>query len=406
MSGKFFFVSKFLNHQIKFFKDFNSNLPLFLSVCSLGENITIPCILNTAEEVECHWLLNSQLKYPMSNKYSFSRTPNNGDCSIKISNLNMKQDDGDWQCQVYLKQIYIAPPVRVTILMPPDRPKILFKNRAPEEGKIIVEANTTTQLECVSTNGNPVPELSWMLNGRRIDAGKSFQNVSTGYIKSTLTYTFDKTMNANRLTCDSRHQLINEEDYVELDVVYRPEVRIDNDVITVEEGSDLRNVYCNVEANPPARIKWFDTMNPKILYSEYPELRLGNINKEQNNRVFECFAENEIGRSNVDSFKLNVLYEPRIVSESENQRVKLGKSVSLNCQIDANPAASVSWYHLSVLTGDIKKVQSESSNPSILLIKNVTYSNEGNLNFVFKKKRKKNRKTIFFDTLIFLSFFF
>ena len=319
----------------------------------------------------------------MSNKYSFSRTPNNGDCSIKISNLNMKQDDGDWQCQVYLKQIYIAPPVRVTILMPPDRPKILFKNRAPEEGKIIVEANTTTQLECVSTNGNPVPELSWMLNGRRIDAGKSFQNVSTGYIKSTLTYTFDKTMNANRLTCDSRHQLINEEDYVELDVVYRPEVRIDNDVITVEEGSDLRNVYCNVEANPPARIKWFDTMNPKILYSEYPELRLGNINKEQNNRVFECFAENEIGRSNVDSFKLNVLYEPRIVSESENQRVKLGKSVSLNCQIDANPAASVSWYHLSVLTGDIKKVQSESSNPSILLIKNVTYSNEGNLNFVF-----------------------
>lgn len=343
-----------------------------------GENITIPCIVHASEDVECHWLLNSHLVFPSANKYSFNRLSSNGDCSIKISNLNMKEDDGKWECQVYLKQLYIAPAVRVTILMPPEKPKILYKQSVPEDGKIMVKANETTQLECLSTGGNPVPELNWILSGLMVEENKSFKNISTGFIKSTLTYMFDKTMNGARLVCDSRHQLVNEFDSVELDVVYKPEVRIDEDVITVEEGSDLRNIFCHVEANPIAKIKWIDTMNPKILYSDYKELRLTNINKEQNNRVFECFAENEIGRSNIDSFKLNVLYEPRILSESDNQRVQLGNSVSLECKIDSNPEPTINWYHLSVLTGDLKKVaQSESTDQSILLIKNVTYSDEG-----------------------------
>ena len=327
--------------------------------------------------MECHWLLNSQLKFPIENKYTFSRVASNGDCSIKIANLNMKDDDGIWQCQVYLKRILIAPTVRVTILIPPEKPKILFKNRIPEDGKVMVEANKTSQLECISTNGNPVPTLSWLINNQHVDEAKSFKNVSTGFAKTTLTYVFDKSMNKHRLICDSRHQLINEADEVELDVVYKPEVRIDNDIVTVEEGSDLRNIYCNVEANPPANVKWFDASNPKILFSDQNELRLINIAKDSNNKVFECMADNDIGRSNVDSFKLNVLYEPRIVSESDNQRIKLSKGVSLNCQIDANPAPTINWYHLSVLTGDIRKVQTESTNPSILLIRNVTYSNEG-----------------------------
>lgn len=231
--------------------------------------------------------------------------------------------------------------------MPPDRPKILYQNRIPENGKIIVEANKTTQIECISTNGNPVPNLYWILNGRSVDESKSFNNISTGYAKTTLTYVFDKTMNKNRLVCDSRHQLINENDNLELDVVYRPEVRIDSDIITVEEGSDLRNVFCNVESNPPASIKWFDTLNPKITFSEESELRLVNINKEANNKVFVCIAENEIGRSNQDSFKLNVLYAPRIVSESDNQNVRLGKSLSLSCQVDSNPAPIINWYHFN-----------------------------------------------------------
>lgn len=184
-------------------------------------------------------------------------------------------------------------------------------------------------------------------------------------------------MNKNRLVCDSRHQLINENESVELDVVYRPEVRIDNDVVTVEEGSDLSNVFCKVESNPPASIKWFDTSNPKILFSEESELRLVNINKESNNKEFMCLAENVIGRSNQDSFKLNVLYEPRILSESDNQRIRLGRSVSLNCQIDSNPAPTINWYHFNNLNGELRRVQTESNNPSILLIRNVTYANEG-----------------------------
>jgi hypothetical protein len=152
-------------------------------------------------------------------------------------------------------------------------------------------------------------------------------------------------MNSQRLICNSRHQLSDEAVEVELDVVYKPEVRIDHDVVTVEENSELRNIYCNVEANPPASVKWFDTSNPKILYSEQNELRV-IVKKESNNKIFECMAENVIGRSNVDSFKLNVLYGPRIVSESNDQQTRLGDSVSLNCQIDANPAPTINWFYL------------------------------------------------------------
>lgn len=364
---------------LKFQKPFTPFSPSHSSR-STGDNITIPCILATSNDVECHWLKNAQLKFPVDGKYHFNRVASNGDCSIRISNLNVKDDDGDWQCQVYLKRILIAPPVRVTILVQPDKPRILYQTQPTESGgkAIVVEANKTTQIECVSENGNPLPRLDWILNGKSLEESRSFRNLSTGLAKTTLNYVFDKTMNRNTLVCNSHHELVQERDVVELNVVYRPEVSIGRDVITVDEGSDLSNIFCRADANPPVTsFRWVDTANPKILYNDQQELRITNIDKDFNNKVYECTAENVIGRSNVDSFKLNVLYEPRIMSESENQRTKVGRSVSLSCQIDANPAPTIVWYHLSLLTGDIKRVQSESSNPSILLIKNVTYADEG-----------------------------
>ena len=328
--------------------------------------------------MECHWLLNTQLKFPIEGKYHFNRVASNGDCSIRISDLTVKDDDGDWQCQVYLKRIHIGPPVRVTVLVRPDKPKIFYNSQPPTDGKMEVEANKTVQIECISKNGNPLPRLNWILNDRPVGDSKSSQNMSAGLAKTTLTYTFDKKMNGNRLVCNSQHQLVQESDMVELNVVYRPEVLIGRDVITVEEGSDLKEVFCRADANPPvSSYRWLDTENPKILFSDQQELRITSINRDYHNKVYECTAENSIGRSNVDSFKMNVLYEPRIVSESENQQIRVGRTVGFGCQIDANPAPTIVWYHLSLLTGDIKRVQSESDNPAVLLIKNVTYADEG-----------------------------
>lgn len=328
--------------------------------------------------MECHWLLNSQLKFPIDGKYHFKRVASNGDCSIRISNLTVKDDDGDWQCQVYLKRIHIGSPVRVTVLVKPDKPKILYNSQPPVDGKVMIEANKTVQIECISKNGNPLPRLNWVLNDRPMEENKSVRNMSTGLAKTTLTYLFDKTMNGNRLICSSTHQLVQESDTVELNVVYRPEVHIGRDVITVEEGSELKDVFCKADANPPVTsYRWTDTENPKIEFSDQRELRLTNINREYHNKMYECIAENPIGKSNVDSFKLNVLYEPRILSESENQQVRVGKMIGFGCQIDANPAPTIVWYHLSILTGDIKRVQSDAEDPAVLLIKNVTYADEG-----------------------------
>lgn len=334
--------------------------------------------------MECHWLLNSQLKFPYEGKYQFKRIASNGDCSIRISNLTVKEDDGDWQCQVYLKQIHIGPPVRVTVLVKPDKPKILFNNQAPTDGKLEVESNKTVKIECISRNGNPLPRLNWVLNDRTVEENKSFRNMSTGLAKTTLTYTFDKKANGNRLMCASQHQLIQENDAVELNIVYKPEVSIGPDVITVEEGAELKGVFCKADANPPVTgYQWRDTENPKILFSDLQELRLTSVSRDFHNKVYECSAENSIGRSNIDSFKVNVLYEPRIVSESDNQVIRVGRGIGLVCQIDANPAPTIVWYHLSTLTGDIKRVQSESENAGILMIKNVTYADEGKC-FLFR----------------------
>jgi len=342
-----------------------------------GENITIPCILNTSNNVQCHWLLNSGLKFPLENKYYFNRHAN-GDCSITISNLTMKEDDGVWQCQVYESKTLIAPPVRVTVLMPPEKPKILFNSNVPETGVIRIEANKTQKIECISMNGNPAAELKWILNSRPIEDRFVVTNISTDFVKSTLNYVFDKNLNGNDLICDSKHKLVNENEVVKLDIVYKPEVSINEQIKTIEVGGELRNVFCNVQANPPASIRWFDTFNPKIVFSEQSELLIQNINKDFNNKIYECIAENEVGRSNVASFKLNVLYEPSIISESANQRIKLGNRMQLECLIDANPPASINWFQSSLLTGETKKIQTESNDQSILLIKNITYQNEGN----------------------------
>lgn len=92
-----------------------------------GQEIRLRCLIRNRQG-ECVWLRNGRVVGPIARKYSFSKTPDDGDCSLLVRNTSVALDDGHWQCQVLSPEIDQEPlqsrDVHLLVLVPPERPQI------------------------------------------------------------------------------------------------------------------------------------------------------------------------------------------------------------------------------------------------------------------------------------------
>lgn len=64
-----------------------------------ADNAVLTCKVHNRQG-ECAWLKDGKVVGKIDTKYEFSREPPDGDCSIRIRNAKIEEDDGMWQCQV------------------------------------------------------------------------------------------------------------------------------------------------------------------------------------------------------------------------------------------------------------------------------------------------------------------
>lgn len=121
------------------------------------------------------------------------------------------------------------------------------------------------------------------------------------------------------------------------------------------------------------------------------------VNREWNQNVYECLAQNSLGLSEPIDVKLNVLYPPLPIRTSNPEPVQLGGSTELACLFEGNPEPEIKWLYTDPLGKTAQAVtmaqppagppvaggpgepgkQLAAARHQVLPIRNVTYRNEG-----------------------------
>jgi hypothetical protein len=345
------------------------------------QRLEIPCIVRNRQG-ECQWLHNGKVIGNIPRKYKFERTPNDGDCSITINDLDLKNDDGQWQCQVTAASIgqetLSSQFAQVVVLVAPTKPVI----KQVKDNKLRLPADRSNEIECQSDYGNPLPRIEWFIDGENVTQNSRSSVVETTSdtksVVSYLNHTFKRSHRNSTITCQALHPTVDQNTSAIIDVLYAPQVSVPQKIYTVNEDSDLR-IECQVDANPPTKAIWkpLNSQLPNVGY-ESNYLIIHRISKDMNNAEFECTAQNEFGFSQTVSIKLDVLYQPRLSKASDPQQtVEIGQPFSLECNYDGNPVPKITWYHINPISDEVRERLNSVEDPRVLWIKNATYHDEG-----------------------------
>ncbi|KAK0146425.1 B-cell receptor CD22 [Merluccius polli] len=113
----------------------------------------------------------------------------------------------------------------------------------------------------------------------------------------------------------------------------------------IEEGRSV-TLSCSSDANPAANYTWFkvntDQSSRDMIQGQ--QLVFGAILSSDSGQYL-CKAKNELGTTS-DSISINVKYGPKNTSviSSPSGEIEEGRSVTLSCSSDANPAANYTWF--------------------------------------------------------------
>ena len=145
-----------------------------------------------------------------------------------------------------------------------------------------------------------------------------------------------------------------------------------SDVISGSAGDDL-SLECVADGgNPAPRLMW--TLKGQQIRSqeEQEDSRMDNgrwravsrlrlpVNHEDNGAKLECSLHHDALDSEMkDEVGLNIFYPPKVsVRSSRDTLLSEGDSITLSCDVDSNPPASVSWRKLEK---NLRYISSQSS---------------------------------------------
>ncbi|XP_059908859.1 B-cell receptor CD22-like [Gadus macrocephalus] len=112
----------------------------------------------------------------------------------------------------------------------------------------------------------------------------------------------------------------------------------------LEEGSSV-TLSCSSDANPAANYTWFKVINQRYYrhMNQGPQLVFGRILSTDSGQ-YCCIAQTELRTSEL--IYIYVKYRPKHTSvySRPSGEIKEGRSVTLSCSTDANPAAKYTWF--------------------------------------------------------------
>lgn len=225
----------------------------------------------------------------------------------------------------------------------------MFKN--PFNEKIIAKPGKTITLNC-SVDGNPPPDISWMLpNGTWFPSSIRTSQFSTGS-NGTLTISNPDRQHAGRYRCAARNQVGYIEKLVLLEVAQKPSIVSRPAGLVKAVSGEPLSLHCLAEGSPRPRVAWTlpggrvlqrPQLSGRFLLLENGTLLI-RAASAQDAGNYLCRAHNDAGDSSLSIPVVVTAYAPRIVGRPPPAiHTVPGAPVQLHCVVLGIPKPEISW---------------------------------------------------------------
>ncbi|XP_033947997.1 B-cell receptor CD22-like [Pseudochaenichthys georgianus] len=260
----------------------------------------------------------------------------NNTCTLRIKNLT-ESDSVEYWFSIKTRQ-YTHLGVPGTTLSVTDAPKPPSVSVSPSAE---IEEGSSVTLTC-SSDANPAANYTWYKEDGNADL--SFVSEGPRLFLSSI-----QSSDSGQYYCTADNLLgSRRSEPIFIDVTYAPKLPSVSvsPPAEIEEGSSV-TLTCSSDANPAANYTWYKmngnrklpplTTEPKLFFSSFQVSDSGK---------YYCRADNLLGSRRSESISIDVKYAPKLpsVSVSPSAEIKEGRSVTLTCSSDANPAANYTWY--------------------------------------------------------------
>ncbi|KAJ0032742.1 hypothetical protein NQD34_002823 [Periophthalmus magnuspinnatus] len=229
----------------------------------------------------------------------------------------------------------------------------------PDE--VTVLANKTTQLKC-QADGNPAPNITWYKDGQPIRAEATRRILSNGRILQVLTAQVSDT---GRYVCVAENVAGSAEKSFNLNVHVPPSfIGLNPESVTVVVNNFV-SMSCEATGIPPPALSWLNEKGPVQANSNaliMPGGRTLQILKAKvsDGGKYKCVAINAAGEAQ-KVIHLTVYVPPSIRDSSGGSpvvvNVLMGKAVTLECESNAVPPPTVTWYKNGRVVTETANVQ-------------------------------------------------
>ncbi|VDK30691.1 unnamed protein product, partial [Gongylonema pulchrum] len=277
----------------------------------------------------------------------------NGCYRIEISKASIDLHDGEITCTAFNEHGQAESRARLVV-----EPVEEASRSAPTFVKDIEDQTVKFGEKAVfetSVRGNPNPEVTWFINGQKLDKftpGVLIETISITDHKLTL----DSTQYAGTILCRAENSVGRYETKAKLTVVSGEKKRAPEfiekltDRSVVEQSTTVFEV--RIEAQPKADLKWFLnekelTESERIKIREFDsswKLEISNLTIEETGTI-KCVAENSEGRAE-SSAHLEVTgkpFAPQFEDRPKNVTVERGQEARFEAHARAIPEPKYQW---------------------------------------------------------------
>lgn len=225
----------------------------------------------------------------------------------------------------------------------------MFRN--PFNEKVIAKPGKTTLLNC-SVDGNPPPEIIWMLpNGTRLFKGVSTPQYYLGSNGTLIVYS-PSHADAGKYRCAAKNKVGYIEKLIVLEVGQKPTILTPSGGTIKSISGESVSLHCHAAGSPKPNIVWtvssgYVLDRPQIS-GRYTLMENGTLvireTTIQDRGSYSCKAQNYAGDSTIIVFVMVIAHPPQITSRPpRNIRTVAGASIQLNCMALGIPNPEITW---------------------------------------------------------------
>nr|ACC65888.1 Down syndrome cell adhesion molecule isoform [Daphnia pulex] len=250
-----------------------------------------------------------------------------------------------------------------------------------------LQPGPSVSLKC-SASGNPLPEITWELDGKKISSSERVQighfTAGTNEVVSYLNITAVHTNDGGLYKCAASSKVGHADHSARFNVYGLPFVRPMDKVAVV--AGEIMMVTCPVAGYPIDTIQWEKggrvlPVNRRQQVFPNGTLIIENVQRSLDQGSYTCIAKNTQGFSAKGNLEVQVMVLPAINPFAFDQPVYSGDDVQLTCYVArGDEPISVSWT-LNGLPLDNSRpgvnLVNVGSKTSLLTMSNVNHNSDG-----------------------------